>query len=368
MRSQFIVTSAVLALVLSAVGSGRAADVYGLEAGTPQLQSAGPLAFGPDGILLVGDTRAATVFAIATDDKSGAPNESQITIENVTEKIGGQLGVNPREVTINDMAVNPASGNVYLSATIEENQPALIRITSEGRISRLPLEDVRFSKATLADAPRDEVVQTGRRRQNPRDAVITDLAFVDGQVLVSGLSSSESPSSVRSLPFPFSEKTAAASLEIYHGAHGRREDYAPVRTFVPFVIDGEPNLLAGFTCTPLVKFPLSDVTGRSKVQGTTVAELGNRNTPIDIIVYQQDGKDYLLIANTDRGVMKVNAENVASQEPITERVERGETAGLPYDTIAELEGVKQLDKLNETHALVLVERGESLDLRTIPLP
>ncbi len=39
--------------------------------------------------------------------------------------------------------------------------------------------------------------------------------------------------------------------------------------------------------------------------GTTIAELGNRNRPTDMIVYSKDGKDYLLIANTSRGVMKV---------------------------------------------------------------
>jgi hypothetical protein len=36
--------------------------------------------------------------------------------------------------------------------------------------------------------------------------------------------------------------------------------------------------------------------------GTTIAELGNRNRPTDMIVYRKGGKDYLLIANTSRGV------------------------------------------------------------------
>ena len=71
-----------------------------------------------------------------------------------------------------------------------------------------------------------------------------------------------------------------------------------MRAFVPFVIDGEPHLLAGFQCTPLVKFPLNALNPGKKVTGTTVAELGNRNRPYDMIVYEKDGKDYLLMANT----------------------------------------------------------------------
>ena len=57
------------ALVIAFVGtasSGIASDRWGLTLGNPKLKSAGPLAFGPDGILLVGDTKAATVFAIDT--------------------------------------------------------------------------------------------------------------------------------------------------------------------------------------------------------------------------------------------------------------------------------------------------------------
>ena len=44
------------------------AGPWGMKTGTPALKSAGPLAFGPDGVLFVGDTKAATLFAIGTGD------------------------------------------------------------------------------------------------------------------------------------------------------------------------------------------------------------------------------------------------------------------------------------------------------------
>ena len=104
------------------------------------------------------------------------------------------------------------------------------------------------------------------------------------------------------------------------------------------------------------------------MQGTTVAELGNHNKPLDMIVYQKDGKDYLLMANSSRGVMKVNVENIDKEAGITARI--ANTAGLPYETIAELQGVVQLDKLGDTQALILTQDPDSrsMNLRTIALP
>ncbi len=370
MRTHTLLAGLACAALLLAARTGMSADVYGLEAGDPDIMSAGPLAFAPDGILLVGDTQGAAIFAIGTDDKSGNPVEVDINVNDVAEKIAGQVGVSPKRLTINDLAVNPVSGNLYLSLTIEDRrpQPGLVKISPDGRITQVSLKNVPFSKAVLPNAPKDEEVQVGRRKRNLRPDAITDLAFVDGQVLVSGLASGDSPSNVRTLPFPFSDINTGASLEIYHGAHGRSEDYAAIRTFVPFVIDGKPNVLAGFVCTPLVRFPIEEVNAGEKVVGTTVAELGNRNKPLDMIAYQKDGKDYLLLANSARGVMKIDTATLASQEGINERVEGGGTAGLPYETIGELQNVVQLDQLNDTHAVVITDNDGIMNLLTVTLP
>ena len=103
----------------------------------------------------------------------------------------------------------------------------------------------------------------------------------------------------------------------------------------------------------------------AKVKGTTIAELGNRNRPLDMIVYKKDGADYILMANSSRGVMKLPAQQLDSYEAITAQTEK---RGVPYETIATLKGVQQLDKLDDSHALLLADENGSLDLRTIPLP
>ena len=41
---------------------------------------------------------------------------------------------------------------------------------------------------------------------------------------------------------------------------------------------------------------------------------------------------------------------------------------MPYETIASLKGIQQLDKLDDGHALVLADDNGSLDLRTVALP
>lgn len=359
----------LLAIALLGVATVATADEkWGLRKGTPQLKSAGPLAFGPDGILLVGDTKAATVFAIATGDTAKQAANVALGIDDLKGTLAEALQTKPASISVNDLAVNPISGNVYLSVT-KEGTPVIVRIDAPGEPSVLSLKGVEFTKVTLPDAPEDKVVGQGRRQRNMRNECITDMAYVDGKVIISGLAKDQSPSTIREIAFPFNEADPGARIEIYHGAHGRVEDYAAPRTFVPFVIDGEPNLLAGFTCTPLVKFPLEQLKPGLKVRGTTVAELGNRNRPLDMIVYEQDGKKYLLLANSARGVMKISTENIEKQKGITQRIAGGGTAGQPYETIEELQGVIQLDKINDTTGVVIIQAEDGkLQLKTILLP
>ncbi|REJ76714.1 MAG: hypothetical protein DWQ29_15725 [Planctomycetota bacterium] len=361
-----VVAAALLALSASA---SHAADAYGLEKGTPELQSASVLAFGPDGILFIGDTKAARIVAVQTGEKSGDPDKVSVAIDGLNVKIAELLGADSGSVEIADLAVSPLSGAIFVSVSGPDG-PALVRISPDGELSEFAMQDVPYSSVDLPSPPPDEVVGEGRRRRNQRSDAITDLAFAEGQLLVSGLSTRGSPSHVWSFAFPFAEDNAGASLEIYHGAHGREEDYAAMRTFVPFIVDGEPNLLAGFVCTPLVRFPLSEIeTG--EIRGTTVAELGNRNRPLDMIAYRKDGEDYLLMINSnpERGTMKISTADLAENAGINERVEGGGTAGQPFEKIEELAGAIQLDRLGEEHAVVIIQNeGGDTTLKTIELP
>ncbi len=341
-----------------------AADIYGLTPGNPDIKSAGPMAFGPSGILFIGDPMGASVFAIQTGEKKSSPAKAMHELEGVTEAIKDVLKA---DVKINDLAVNPESGTVYILVTAKGKGPALVKINGS-EVKEVSLKNIPFAKKELSNAAEDAVVKVGRREKNLRGESITDLAFVDGEVIVSGYRKGDSPSGVTSVVFPFNKADKGAGLEIYHGAHGKSEDYSAIRTFVPFIINGEANLLAGFVCTPLVKFPVSAVESSDKITATTVAELGNRNQPLDMIVYEKDGKSFLLLSNNNRGVMKISTEDIENQKPITSPVRNGGVAGQPFETVKSLTNVVQLDKLNDTHAVVLIADADQIDLKTVELP
>ena len=103
------------------------------------------------------------------------------------------------------------------------------------------------------------------RGRGGRAQSVTDMAFVDGRLYVAGLSNEEFASKLWSTPYPFTSVDRGASIEIYHGNHGALETRSPVMAFVPYKIGADLNILAGYTCTPLVKIPVKSSSMKSRV-------------------------------------------------------------------------------------------------------
>jgi len=363
-------------LVMAAIGSlallatAAHADPKGLRTGKVELKSAGPLTFGPDAVLFVGDSLDGSIVALATSDTK--PGKSATTdIKAVNEKIAALLGTTADQILINDAVVNPLSKSVYLSVMRgrgPEAQPVILRTNGKGELEELRLDNIAHARAALPNAP--EAGKKDPRGRDLRVEAITDIEFAAGHVIVAGLSNEEFSSNLRSIPYPFANVDQGSSVEIYHGAHGRYETNSPVRTFVSYNIEGKPHILAAYTCTPLVKFQLSDLRPGNKVMGTTIAELGNRNRPLDMIIYRKGaaaGKEFILMNNSSRGVMKMSTQGIGNYEAITARVP--ETAGLPYETLADLKGVEQLDRWDDATAMLLVrDESGSMDIRSLALP
>ena len=148
---------ALIALALSAASSAVAAE-WGLEEGTVELQSAGSLAFGPDGILFVGDAKAATVYAIDTGLASGNPKSVKVNVEGVDKQIATTLSA--KSIAIGDMAVNPLSGDVFFSVTSGDSA-TLVRLSPDGKFAEFSTKKIKQAKVTLPEVPEDKV--TGRR-------------------------------------------------------------------------------------------------------------------------------------------------------------------------------------------------------------
>jgi hypothetical protein len=72
--------------------------------------------------------------------------------------------------------------------------PVIVRVDSAGKISEVPLDNIKYSSVSLPDGP-----QGDRQRME----TITSIKYVNGQVFVAGLSNEEFSSSLRSIPYPF---------------------------------------------------------------------------------------------------------------------------------------------------------------------
>ncbi|QQS45950.1 MAG: hypothetical protein IPM66_18815 [Acidobacteriota bacterium] len=371
-RFSLLIVTAILLAGLTAGVAVTATWTSSSNEGNPGIKSMGPLDFGPDGVLFIADTKAAAIVAISTGDVKPAAAGKSFKVEGVNRKIAALLGTTPDQIMIEDLAINPVSHNAYLSISRgrgPDATPVLVRVDTGGKAEVVSVDKVKYSRVELPDPPVDAMVGEGNRQSNPRRESITDIAYVDGRVFIAGLSNEEFSSTLRAIPYPFKTAVNGTNVEIYHGAHGRFETRAPVRTFAPFKIGKEDHLLAAYTCTPLVQFPVSALKPGAKIMGKTIAELGNRNRPLDMVVYQKDGKTYLLMANSSRGVMKIHASNIESADKIEAPVGGGGTKGLTFETIEGLTGVDQLARLDSSNVVVM-RRGESgsLNLESMPLP
>ncbi|MBC8154606.1 MAG: hypothetical protein H7Z72_17035 [Bacteroidetes bacterium] len=350
-------------LLLLATTTRSIPNKYGFVTGTPAIKSMNALTFGPDGVLFIGDGRSASVFAIDTKDAELAEKANPIEVKNIDQQIASLLGTEVKNITIQDIAVNPRSKQVYCAVQHSDGTPVLLKIAGN-ILTAVSLKDVPFSTLALANAPAEDAKD--RRGESLRIAAISDMGYADGKLMVSGLSNQEFGSTFRSIPFPFTNTQEQASLEIYHAAHGKYETMAPIRTFTTAEIKGKKYLLASYTCTPLVLFPLEDLKPGSHVKGRTIAEMGSGNSPLDIITLKKGNESYLIMANTSRPVFKVRYKSVEAYEgtlttPVTENFA---TSGVDFVSLP-LTNVVQLDKLDDSRMILLQRRSNgSLDLWT----
>ena len=350
--------AAIVALVAASASTPAAERLVPTSIG-PTLQSIGPLAFGPDGTLYAGDRQAATIFALDLGAQAASPTAGTKDITNIDTTIASMLGVGAADISIADIAVHPRSRNTFIAVMRGQGpaaQPALLRVDGAGKIDLVAMDTVKFTSITIPNPAQ------GPARNN----AITDLAFANGRVWVAGLSNEQFASKLWSVAYPFTTADAGASVEIFHGNHDAIETRSPIMSFVPYMVGNQPHIIGGYTCTPLVKFAIDSLKTGDKVRGTTIAELGAGNRPIDMVLYKKDGQEFLLMANTSRGVMKIPTSSFASAAPITERV--GGTAGVPFETVASLTGIEQLDLLDAMKAMVIVKAATSRNLTAVILP
>lgn len=354
--------AAAIVLILAA-SNRRDALREGFVNGTADVKSISALAFGPDGILFIGDSKSASVFALDTKDVQKVEKATAIELKKFDQKVAGALGTTVDNITIQDLVVNPVSKKIYCAVQLTDGTPVLLKIDGE-KISSVPLKDVSYSVVSINNAPAEDAKD--QRGRPLRVSSISDVAFADGKLMVTGLSNQEFSSTFRSIPFPFTKQQDQSSLEIYHAAHQQYETFAPIRTFTTATFGGKKYIIASYTCTPLVLFPLDDLKPGTHVKGRTVAEMGSGNSPIDMISMTKGGETFLIMSNSNRPVFKVKYKSIeAFQGSITTPVEESfATAGVDFIQLP-VTNVLQLDKLDDTQFVMLQRRANGdLDLWT----
>ncbi|MEL7004074.1 MAG: hypothetical protein AAFN93_15250, partial [Bacteroidota bacterium] len=237
--------------------------------------------------------------------------------------------------------------------------PMLLKLNGD-QIVPVSLSDVKYSEMSLVDPVGEDAKD--RRGRELRVWAISDMGYHNDKIMVSGLSNKEFSSTFRSIDFPFTDNQKQTSLEIYHAAHGRYETYAPIKAFTTTSLNGEAHLVASYTCTPLVVFPMNQIKPGQHTKGRTIAELGNWNTPLDMITMEKGGESYLLMANSNRALMKIKYTDMESfsgslTEPLpkTTNIAGVDFIALPFVNVT------QLDKLDEKR-FIYIQRNVNGDL------
>ena len=321
----------LLALVVIIVGGfvileDRSENAPNTAPENSSITGANVLAFGPDNVLFIGDSKAAKVHAIATEANQ-VTDPVPFNVLDFDLKIAASLGIEARDLIVQDMKIHPVSQEAYVAVKKghQPDAPSMVAIVS-------PMDNqIRFLETEALDSisiqnPASEEL-TFWRDIPASTLTITDIDFYDGFIYVAGLSNGEFASTIRKIAFPFNDSQEAVnSIEIYHAIHTQNETRAPIRTMAIEEIEGVPTLIASYTCTPLVTIPLAEIEEGNDVKGKTIAELGYGNTPIDMITYmaqEQDGSfdKKLLVTNKHR------SGSLMSMKDVTEAMKGDGLAG-----------------------------------------
>ncbi len=347
--------------------------------GNAPVNSISVMAFGPDGILFIGDSKSGKILAIDTKDNVEVTENKPFELSGVESKVAAVLGTTPKNVIIHDLAANPLSGNIYLAVSKGNAHDigswklpndlnyaqVLLKITPDGTFSEFSFENVSHSIANISHLVKEGVKNW--RKSDKRTETITDLAYAEGKVYVAGLSNEEFASSLHVISFPFKDQNTFSTVEIWHAAHGKFETEAPIRTFLPFEVNNTPHLLAAYTCTPLVSIPVAKLENNAHVKTKTLAELGAGNIPLDMLKVESNGKSKVVIANTNRTLMSIDPEDINKQtEGVTSHIKGYATAGVPYISVPQV-GILQIDNLNKDFIVALKRMPNgSMDIISFP--
>ena len=274
-----------------------------------QIESLGVLEFSNEGTLFVGDNVAGAILAFDLTSESKTEGTFEINVYNIDAQIAAVLGISQSNVQVNDIAVHPKSGEVYLSVTRGhglDTLPALMKVDAANQIHNIDLSTLDSTSQSLnkvVDANQRVALRStmgmpptkkeiAKSKRSLRMLSIVDIEYHNGEVFIAGISNEDFSSVLRRIPFPFNGTESISSIEMYHIAHDTYETRAPIRSMLVKEIDGIDQLVAAYTCSPMVLIPLNELKDNAKVKARTIGDMGN-GQPIDMVSFNLKGKEML---------------------------------------------------------------------------
>ena len=356
-----------------------------------QLKSLGVLAFSEEGVLFAGDNISGVIHAIDLTTESRKTNKFEINVYNIDAQIAAILGTTQSDVQLHDLAVHPKSGEVYLSVTRGHGLdalPALVKVDVENQLYNIDLSTLEITTQVLHNLPDHDrrVVLRGtgsaptekeiaKSKRSLRTLSIVAMEYHKGELFVSGISNEEFCSVLRRIPYPFTGKESISNIEMYHIVHDNYESRAPIRSMLVKHIDGIDQLVAAYTCSPLVLIPIDELTDGTKVKARTIGDMGN-GQPIDMVPFTVNGEEMLFVTNNSRSPLVIPVSGLQHAKVVTDKdFERGAKLDLhplmPFGPIGKtimFSGASlRIDLLNEAQFISLNRDAEmgSLDLETV---
>ena len=357
---------ATLACVLLA-GLATAAHA---DQGNPKITNIEAIAFGPDGLLLIGG--GPRVVAVETGDTK-LSKWSKTEVAGIDKVLAGKLGLDPKDIEIRKLVVNPASGKAYVALqSLKTKTSVIATIDGQGNVGEFSLDDVKYHSYALV-APEVSITK------------VTDIAYAGGKIVAATQASDKFASRVFTInPKAKDGAPTQISTKTYHVGHGKWETQAPLRVLMPYFENGKASVGGSFTCTPVVRYDLENAKNDDQVVGNSVLELGTGNTPRSMFSYERDGKRYILVSvgrNNKQPafgfpsaywVARVDADLLKETTNINEkapwRVGSKNLVGDRVEVAKDYFGVQQMDKLDSTRALAIMESKDGLTLRALQLP
>jgi hypothetical protein len=150
-----------------------------------------------------------------------------------------------------------------------------------------------------------------------------DMEYYKGELFVAGVAHDNFLSSLRRMKYPFDGSQGIANVEMYHIAHDIYESRAPIRAMSVQEIDGKPQLVAAYTCSPIVLVPLEDIKDGAKIKAKTIIDYGN-GQPLDMVPFQMQGQTMLFVTSNSRSPQVIPVAGLNGAKAVTHNnFERG---------------------------------------------